>query len=101
MLPPNRRTTVSGLVDTDAALLRLPSEVIEILGPRRRSGTTRAGLVTVLIGDRSAMTECSVGGAGSEVIIGHVVLTLLDLVASDGRLVPRHPDRPVWPLRRA
>ena len=45
------------------------------------------------------MTECHVGEAGSDVVIGHVVLTLLDLVAGDRRLAPRHPDGPVWPLR--
>ena len=95
-----RRTTVSGLVDTDA-FLRLPLEVVEVLGLTRRSGTTRAGPVTVRIGDRSAMTECIVGRAGTEVLIGHVVLTLLDLVADQetGRLAPRHPDGPVWALR--
>ena len=57
--------------------------------------------MTVRIGDRSAMTECIVGRAGTEVLIGHVVLTLLDLVADQetGRLAPRHPDGPVWALR--
>ncbi len=96
-----RRTTVRGLVDTRAAMLRLPPEVIEVLGLRRlsRPSGTQAGPVTVRIGDRSSITECSVGRAGSEVVVGHVVLTLLDLVASDGRLVPRHPDGPVWALR--
>ena len=47
------------------------------------------------------MTECIVGRAGTEVLIGHMVLTLLDLVADQetGRLAPRHPDGPVWALR--
>ena len=95
-----RRRSVSGLVDTDA-YLRLPPEIIELLGLKQESGSMGPGPVTVQIGDRSGMTECIVGRAGSEVLIGHVILTLLDLVADHetGRLVPRHPDGPVWALR--
>ena len=95
-----RRIAVSGVVDTDA-YLRLPPEVVEVLGLRRQSGTMGPGPVTVRIGDRSRILECSVGRAGSEVLIGHMVLTLLDLVADPetGHLAPRHPDGPVWGLR--
>ena len=37
------------------------------------------------------------GPAGSQVLIGHVVLELLDLVAdcSNRTLAPRHPEGPV------
>ena len=71
---------MSGLVDTGAALLRLPPELVAVLGLGRRSRPSgHAGPVTVRIGDRSAMPECHVGEVGSDVVIGHVVLTLLDL----------------------
>ena len=62
--------------------------MVEVLGLGRRNRPSgQAGPVTIRSGDRSAMTECSVGEAGSNVVIGHVVLTLLDLVAGDDGLV--------------
>ena len=101
---PTSAAQACGVVGTGtgaALLLRLPPELAEVLGLRRlsRPSGTHARPVTVRIGDRSAMTECSVGEAGSDVVIGHVALTVLDLVAGNGRLVPRHLDGPVWPLR--
>ena len=43
------------------------------------------------------------GQAGSQVLIGRVVLELLDLVADCGNqtLTPRHPEGPVLAVRQA
>ena len=71
--------------------------MIEVLGLKRARGT--AGPLTVRIGDRTCLMEYSISPAGSDAVIGHIVLTLLDLVAAAGRLAPRHPDGPVWALR--
>ena len=59
-----------------------------------------AGPVTVRIGDRSTATDCLVGPAGSQAVVGHVVLAMLDLVADEaGTLRPRDPDGPVLSLK--
>ena len=72
-----RRTTVSGLVNTGAAPVMLPPDVVEDLGldlvgtARITYGDERpdevgvAGPVTIAIGDRNVMTECLVGRPGS------------------------------------
>ena len=75
-----RRTTVEGIVDTGAVSLIIPEEI--------------ANLAT--------QTEAIVGPAGSQVLIGQVVLEVLDLIADcrNQTLAPRHPEGPVLPLRR-
>ena len=106
-----RRTTVDGIVDT----LVIPEEVANELGLRReargRSCTPTNGAtngrsgrgVTIEIGSLTTESECMIGPAGSEVLIGQVVLEALDLIAdSTNRTVtPRHPEGPVLALRRA
>ena len=108
-----RRTTLSGVVDSGAVSLLLPTEVVEHLG-LEVVGTTRvtyaderedelgvAGPVTVRIGDRSVMTECIVGRTGTQVLIGQVVLEQLDLIADcrNRTPTPRDPDGPVIAVR--
>ena len=106
-----RRTTVEGTVDTGAVLPMLPENVVSRLGLRtqheaivmyadERKETRRvAGPLTLQIGNRSMTTECIVGPPLSQPLIGHVVLSALDLVAdcSQRTLGPR-PESPDLPL---
>ena len=106
-----RRTTVEGTVDTGAILPMLPENIVSRLGLRTQSeaivmyGDERketrrvAGPLTLQIGNRSMTTECIVGPPLSQPLIGHVVLSALDLVAdcSQRTLGPR-PGSPDLPL---
>ena len=53
------------------------------------------------IGNLATRTEAIVGTAGSQVLIGQVVLETLDLGADckNRTLAPRHPEGPVPALR--
>jgi len=107
-----RRTTVEGIVDTGAVRLVLPEEIARELGLRpwgtrtvvyadeRREQRPVTG-VTFEIGDLATQTEAIVGPAGSQVLIGQLVLEALDLVADcrHRTLAPRHPEGPVLALR--
>jgi len=57
--------------------------------------------VTIEIGNLATWTEAIVGPAGSQVLIGQLVLEALDLIAdrSSGKLEPRHPEGPVLAIR--
>ena len=104
-----RHTTVDGMVDTGAVNLILPQDIVERLGLNQRGRVVvtyaderqderpLAGPVTVRIGNREMVTNCIVGPARSEPLIGQVVLELLDLIAdcANHTLAPRHPDYPV------
>ena len=105
-------TTVEALVDTTTIPLVLPQDVVDELELRyegsayvagtdgRREQRRLAGPVTVRIGDRSTTTDCLVGPAGSQAVVGHVVLAMLDLVVDEaGTLRPRDPDGPVLSLK--
>ncbi len=91
----------------------IPEQIASELGLRQR-GTRRvvyaderrddrplAGPVTVRIGELTTRTDCIVGVAGSQVLIGQLVLEALDLVADcrAGTVTPRHPEGPVLGLR--
>ena len=108
-----RRTTVEGIVDTGAVSLIIPEEIARELGLRpwgtrtvvyadeRREERPVTG-VRIEIGNLATQTEAIVGPAGSQVLIGQVVLELLDLVADcrNQTLAPRHPEGPVLAVRR-
>ena len=108
-----RRETVDGVVDTGAVSLVLPQNVVEQLGlaaqgtafvtyaDERRDERPLAGPVTVRIGNRAMITNCVVGPAMSEALIGQVVLEMLDLIAdcTSRSLTPRYPDYPVLKLK--
>jgi len=110
-----RRTTLDGLVDTGAVSLVLPGDVVERLGleqqgtavvtyaDERQDERPLAGPVTVRIGNRAMRTDCIVGPAHSEPLIGQVVLEMLDLIAdcANHTLAPRHPDHPVLKVKAA
>ena len=57
--------------------------------------------LTIEIGNLTTRTEAIVGAAGSEVLIGQIVLEALDLIADcrNRTLAPRHPEGPVLALR--
>ena len=86
-----RRATVEGIVDTGAVSLVIPEEITTSLG--LRSFGTRTVVyaderreerpvtdVTIEIENLATRTEAIVGPAGSQVLIGQVVLEQLDLV---------------------
>ena len=108
----SRRTSAEGVVYTDAVGLVIPEEIATELGLRpwgtrtvvyadKRPEERPVTFVTAEIGDRATRTEAIVGPAGSQVLIGHGVLAMLDLVAdSKSRtLVPGHPGGPVPAIR--
>lgn len=106
-----RRTTVEGVVATDAVMLMLPENVVSRLGLKRQREVVVAyaderketcpvaGPVTVHIGNRFMITDCIVGPPLSEPLIGQIVLAALDLVAdcTNRTLAPR-PESPDSPL---
>ena len=110
-----RRATVEGVVDAGVVMLVLPEDVVGRLGLRtrrqvaviyadeRRELRPVAGPVTVHIGNRFMIADCVVGPPSSKPLIGHIVLSALDLVADcrSHTLGPRpeSPDRPVLKLK--
>ena len=107
-----RRTTVEGIVDTGAVSLVIPEEIATELGLRHWGTRTVVYAderreqrpvtdVTIEIGNLATRTEAIVGLAGSQVLIGQVVLGVLDLIAdcTNQTLTPRHPEGPVLALR--
>ena len=107
-----RRTTVEGVVDTGAVSLVIPEEIATELGLRQHGTRTVVYAderleerpvtnVTIEIGNLATWTEAIVGPAGSQVLIGQVVLEVLDLIADcrNRTLAPRHPEGPVLAIR--
>ena len=105
-----RRTTAEGVVDTGAVTLVIPEEIATELGLEHWGTRTVVYAderreerpvtdVTIEIGDLSTRTEAIV--AGSEILIGQLVLEALDLIADcrNRQLVPRHPEGPVLAIR--
>ena len=107
-----RRTTVEGIVDTGAVSLVIPEEIASELGLRNRGTRTvvyaderreerPVTILTIEIGNLTTGTEAIVGPAGSEILIGQLVLEALDLIADcrNQKLAPRHPEGPVLAIR--
>ena len=108
-----RHTSVAGIIDTGAATLMLPQDLVERLGLRdkgtafvsyadeRRDERPLAGPVTIQIGNRAMVMNCIVGPPLSEPLIGQVVLETLDLIAdcANHTVTPRHPDYPLLKLK--
>ena len=87
-----RRATVEGVVDTGAVSLVIPDEIARQLGLQHWGTRTVVYAderreqrpvtdVTIEIGNLATRTEAIVGPAGSEVLIGQLVLEALDLIA--------------------
>ena len=107
-----RRATVEGIVDTGAVSLVIPEEIATALGLRdfgtrtvvyadERREERPVTDVTIEVGNLATRVETIVGPAGSQVLIGQVVLEQLDLIADckNRTLAPRHPEGPVLALR--
>ena len=108
-----RSARVDAIVDTAAAMLVLPQNVVERLGLRTRRTTVVtyaderkeerpvAGPVTITISDRFMSTDCIVGPPMSEALVGHTVMQTLDLNADCAHhtIAPRWPDYPVLKLK--
>ena len=106
-----RQRTVKAVVDTRAAMLVLPEDLVVDLGLRtqravtvsyadnRREERPVAEALSVCIGDRSMTTDCIVGPPESEPLIGQIVLERLDLIADCAAQTlttrPESPDRPL------
>ncbi len=107
-----RRATVEGVVDTGAVSLVIPEEIATELGLRHEGTRTVVYAderrerrpvtnVRIEIGNLATWTEVIVGPAGSEVLIGQLVLEALDLIADcrSRTLAPQHPEGPVLAIR--
>ena len=107
-----RRMTVEGIVDTGAVNLVIPEEIATELGLRdfgtrtviyadERREERPVTDVTIEVGGLATRVETIVGPAGSQVLIGQVVLEQLDLIADckNRTLTPRHPEGPVLAIR--
>ena len=92
--------------------LVIPEEIASELGLRNRGTRTvvyaderreerPVTSLTIEIGNLTTDTEAIVGPAGSEILIGQLVLEALDLIADcrNRKLVPRHPEGPVLAIR--
>ena len=109
-----RHATVQAVADTGAVMLALPEDVVERLGvdvvgsvacayaDGRRGNRSVAGPLTVRIGDRSMPANCVVMPAGTDALVGQVVMEQLDLVADCATRTlgprPESPDRPLLRL---
>jgi clan AA aspartic protease len=105
-----RGTEVTALVDTGASMLVLPEDVVDVLGLEilgssiveyadgRRGEIRNAGIVRVSVSGRVAEARCLVGPAGSEPLLGQLILEITDLLVDCSRqqLVPR-PESPYMP----
>ena len=105
-----RRATIDVLVDTGASMLVLPRDLVDSLGLEtidrsvveyadgRRGEVDVAGTVRIRVSGRTAETRAIVGPAGTEPLLGQIVLEMMDLLVDCGRneLVPR-PESPYMP----
>ena len=108
---PEKSVEVDALIDTGATMIVLPQDIVDRLGLRKiREANVRYGnnkrevkpvyrAVTVEIQGRATVLEVLAEPEGSQPLIGHVVLEILDLLvdASARRVVPnpRSPDMPM------
>jgi predicted aspartyl protease len=106
-----RRTTIQAVADSGSVMLVLPQDVVEALGlletgrvivtypDERKEERPVAGVVNVLVGNRSTSVDCVVGPPAREPLLGQVILETMDLLVdcAQGKLVPR-PESPFLPL---
>ena len=106
-----RRYGVEALVDTGAAMLILPQDVVELLGiPLRRTAIVTyanefkeersiAGPVFVTIKGRTMIAECIVGPPASEALVGQIILETMDFIVDCPRQsLTTRPESPIYPL---
>ena len=107
--PANGRShTMEAMIDTGAAVLALPRDVVDFLKlsifdeavATLATGETQtidvAGPVMLEIVGRTMATDCFVLPAAREALVGQIVLERLDLIADcpHHAVYPRHPSSP-------
>jgi len=107
-----RRETISGVVDTGAAMLVLPQAVVKRLGLRlggkikvryadgRRAQRREAEAAYVEILGRHSTFSALVEPKRETALIGAIVLEALDLLVDStrSRLIPRDPSGPTYEI---
>ena len=107
-----RRQTISGVVDTGAAMLVLPASVVKKLGLRLKrkakvryaDGRTRqrweAAGAHITILDRDDTFSALAEPGRNDALIGAIVLEALDLLvdSKNGTLAPRDASGPVYEI---
>lgn len=105
-----RAVEIEAVADTGARTLALPEDVAERLGVRqqrevkvtyaddRQEVRPIVGPINITVTERTTVVDAIVLPAGSEALIGQIVLERLDLVAdcAEERLAPS-PDSPHFP----
>lgn len=105
-----RSVEIEAIADTGARTLALPEDVVERLGVKkqrevkvsyaddRREMRDIVGPINVTVAGRTTVVDAIVLPAGSQVLLGQIILERLDLVADcvEERLVPS-PDSPHYP----
>jgi clan AA aspartic protease len=105
-----RTVEIEAIADTGARALSLPEDLIERLGVKeqrevkvsyaddRREMRDIVGPINVTVAGRTTVVDAIVLPAGSQVLVGQIILERLDLVADcvEERLVPS-PDSPHYP----
>ncbi len=110
-----RAREIEAIVDTGAVMTLLPLDLVEGLGLKHirtvqvclandeRIRLSQAGSIFLAIGDRVMHTDCLVGPAGCEPLIGQIVMETLDLIPDPYKrtLTPRpeSPDMPTLKLK--
>jgi clan AA aspartic protease len=113
-LDPSKSVEIEALMDTGATISALPQDVVDGLGLRKMRDTTVRcadnsrqvksvyGVVTVEIQGRAGEFDVLAEPAGSQPLIGQIVLEQLDLIVDPGRRAvlpnPRSPDMPMVEL---
>ena len=117
LFDPEKTAEVDALIDTGATMVVLPLNIVEELHLRKmREATVRYGnnkteiksvygVVMVEIGGRAGEFSVLAEPEGSQPLIGHVVLEILDLLVdpSAKRVIPnpRSPEMPMVDVLRA
>ncbi|MCK4659667.1 MAG: hypothetical protein KAV82_09130 [Phycisphaerae bacterium] len=105
-----RRLTIDAMVGTDAVMLLLPQDAVEVLGLERvdrvivtlaneqKIELEVAATLSVTICDRTMKTDCLVGPPRCEPLVGQILLERLDLLIDPvrRRISPR-PESPYLP----
>lgn len=105
-----RRLEIDALVDTGAATILLPQDMVETLGLRKidkaiitlandeKIELEIAGTLSLTICDRKMKTDCLVGPPQCEPLIGQIILERLDLILDPLKhtITPR-PESPYLP----
>ena len=111
LFEPEKSVEVEAVIDTGATMVVLPKDIVEELGLRKmrevkvRYANNKVetkpiyGVVNIELKGRSANLDVLVEEKGSQPLIGHVLLELLDLIVEPKtrKLIP-NPASPEMPM---